>query len=103
MGLKFQHVFAGVGMRGGEVDRQAAVDGRARRILERCVCRASRVEGLAAQGFGEHTECRARDPHDADRATPARGGNGDDGVGAAWQALLAEHAEPSVDHVLLGN
>ena len=103
MRLELKNVFAGVGMRGREVNRQAVVDGRAACVLEPCVRRAPRFEGLAAQHFDEAPQRRSRNSHDAHRATPARGGDGDDGVSVAWQALLAEHAEPFVDHVLLGN
>ncbi len=85
MGLQLEHVLAGVGMRRRKVKRQAAVDGAA-------VCRQQRQQrGLArhqhapAQGLHQRLQSSPGRPHDADRPASRRGGDGDDGQGAARQ------------------
>ena len=86
MGLQLEHVFAGVGVRRREVQRQALVDGAAVGAQEgqqRGLARRQRRGRTARATSG----CRSRpgDAHDADRAAARRGGDGDDGQGAARQ------------------
>ena len=77
--LQLEHVLAGVGMRRGKVDRQAAIDRRALPVEERHQGRVARLE---RRGRRAQLASRARplsgNADDADRAAPAGGGDRDD-------------------------
>ena len=64
--LELEHVLAGVGMRRGEVERDAVVDRRAVRVEKDRARRAPRGRHLADQVAGEAGERPAGDPNDAD-------------------------------------
>lgn len=83
MGLQLQHVFAGIGMRRGEVQRQPLVDGLAVGIAKRQVVRLARAQVASAQGLHQRGDALAGHAHDAHGAAPRGSGDGNDRVGVA--------------------
>jgi hypothetical protein len=82
VGLQLEHVFAGVGVRRREVDRQAAVDGLAvgaRKGSSVAWRGGARAADGAISGFEVAPDTRTMPT----APTPGRGGDGDDGVGGA--------------------
>jgi hypothetical protein len=85
VGLQLEHVFARVGLRRREVKRQATVERAAVGRRERQQRGHAWRQRAAEQRVDERGEVASRGPHDADRATPGGGGDGDDGVEQAGQ------------------
>jgi hypothetical protein len=67
----------------GKVNRQAVVDRLAVLVPERQVGGLARLERAAAERLDQRRQPGAGHPHDADRAAPRGGGDGDDGIGGA--------------------
>jgi hypothetical protein len=80
VGLQFEHVLAGVGIRRGEEQGQAVVDRRALGVEEGAVVGQARGQGALRDRSRQRRQVAARDAHDADRAAAGRGGDGDDRV-----------------------
>ncbi len=80
--LQFEHVFAGVGTRGGKEQQQAAVDELAGGIAERGVVRVARLRFAAEQGTRDRRRERTGYPQHADATDTGRGRHGGNGVGA---------------------
>jgi hypothetical protein len=89
-------MFAGVGVRRGKVQRDAAVEGIAGIVEERHIARVTRCEHLAGERFHQWLRRRfagpaERYPHDPDSAPAGRGGNGDDRIG-----IGSEHGDEAL-------
>ena len=81
VGLQFQHMLAGVGMRRREEQRQAVVDRLALGATEGQVGRLSRLERAATDRRHQRGQVLWRGhPHDADGPASGRGGDGGDGI-----------------------
>ena len=80
MGLQFEHIFASERVRRREVNRQALVNGRALRIGEGQVQRLARRQGAPEQQLHQGNKAFATYPHNAHRAAPGGGGNGQNRV-----------------------
>lgn len=80
--LQFEHVFAGEGVRPGEIQRQAFIDHLSAAIEERAVVCVPGLQFAAADFDGDPPGQRPGDPDDT-HATPALGGSdGGDGFGS---------------------
>ena len=80
VGLQFQHILTGVGVRRGEPQRQALVDNLAIGRPERQVAGLAWWQRAAAQRFNQRCKAHAGHPHDAHRTAARGGGDGGDGV-----------------------
>jgi hypothetical protein len=80
MRLQLEHVFAGVGVRRGEEQRQALVDGRTLRVAQRAVVRHAGRQLAAGDRLRQRGQAATGDAHDADGAAAGRGGDGSDRV-----------------------
>ena len=77
--LQLQHVLAGIGMRGAEVQRDAFVEQLAVHRFERQVVRVARREVALEQFAHQSGQIRTGNAHDADAAPSWCGGDGGDG------------------------
>ena len=86
MALQLEHMLAGVGVRGGKVQRDAAIECAAAVVKERHIARVTRRERLAGERLHQRlrrsfASAAERNPHDPDSASAGCGGNGDDRIG----------------------
>ncbi len=90
--LQLEHLFAGVRVRRGEVQREAVVDHAAARIEEGQVGGMARLERLAADRAHHGAHIGAGDAHDANAATARCGSDGGDRkLGEQSWALLSQN------------
>jgi len=76
VGLQFQHILARVGVRGRKPQRQPVVQGGAVRGQKRPVVGMAGPQLAAEQRRHQRGQPAPRQPHDAHRAAPGRGGDG---------------------------
>ena len=80
MGLKFEHILPGVGMRTGEVQQDSAIDDVALSVAEIRQRRVTRLWQAAGQLPGDVLNPRSGQADDAQAAAARRCGNGANGV-----------------------
>jgi len=100
VGLQFQDVLAGVGIRRGEVDRQALVQRLALRVEDGTVVRHARRQRLRADGGDQRGQVASGCTHDAHRTAAGGRGDGDDRVvevGEGSGVHLATIVAPACD------
>ena len=80
VGLQFQHVFAGVAVGAGKVNRQTVVNGRTLAVSEGQIGGLAGLEILAQQVAHKACQLLSGDTHNAHGPASGGCGNGDDGV-----------------------
>ena len=85
MRLKFQNIFAGIGVGPRKKEGQTLVDGLALRVFEGQVVRFTSLQCFAAKVIGPNFQLATRHTHNAYCAAARRRRDGNDGILMAGQ------------------